>query len=328
MLPRQTELAEAGSFDRKYLRLSLRDLVDREWLAFASGHAGGPLGGVALTISTLDRERIGVVATRPGCSRLELAGRSAFAKQVAGVSKARAPAACKGASADACLPRPGIQMLALIRASGRVVTRDEMLAQVWRTPFASSNKIEAVVRSLRKKLGAFAPSIETVTGHGYRFSGWKRGAPRREDSRVDRTWPINPSGGKRKPSFQTRDSAILLCMTIGHRSWLLLFAVVAMSWSAARASVPARAAEDWSIAGLQAVAHSATTPLKTCNHRCNLRGLCMPGCAASCHAVSALIPFAAIVTIVASAVEEAMTPRLEEHRWRPDPPPPKPSTIT
>jgi pimeloyl-ACP methyl ester carboxylesterase len=65
-------------------------------------------------------------------------------------------------------------MLALVRASGRVVTRDEMLAEVWRTSFAGSNKIEAVVRSLRKKLGAFSHSIETVTGHGYRFSGWKR----------------------------------------------------------------------------------------------------------------------------------------------------------
>lgn len=65
-------------------------------------------------------------------------------------------------------------ILALIRASGRVVTRDEMLAEIWNTPFAGSNKVAAVVRSLRKKLGLFAPSIETVTGHGYRFRGWKR----------------------------------------------------------------------------------------------------------------------------------------------------------
>jgi hypothetical protein len=65
-------------------------------------------------------------------------------------------------------------MRALLRASGRVVTRDEMLAEIWNTPFTGSNKVEAVVRSLRKKLGPFAPSIETVTGHGYRFAGWKR----------------------------------------------------------------------------------------------------------------------------------------------------------
>jgi DNA-binding response OmpR family regulator len=65
-------------------------------------------------------------------------------------------------------------MLALIRASGRVVTRDEMLAEIWNTSFTGSNKVDAVVRSLRKKLDSFAPSIETVTGHGYRFRGWKR----------------------------------------------------------------------------------------------------------------------------------------------------------
>lgn len=65
-------------------------------------------------------------------------------------------------------------MRALVRARGRVVTRDEMLAEIWKTPYSGSNKIDAVVRSLRKKLGVFAPSIETVIGHGYRFNGWKR----------------------------------------------------------------------------------------------------------------------------------------------------------
>lgn len=68
-------------------------------------------------------------------------------------------------------------MQTLIRAKGRVVSRDEMLSQVWNTPFAGSNKVEAVVRLLRKKLGFFAPSIETVTGHGYRFAGWKHLEP-------------------------------------------------------------------------------------------------------------------------------------------------------
>ncbi|MEH2506706.1 pimeloyl-ACP methyl ester carboxylesterase/DNA-binding winged helix-turn-helix (wHTH) protein [Bradyrhizobium sp. AZCC 1578] len=65
-------------------------------------------------------------------------------------------------------------MSALIQASGRVVTRDEMLAEIWNTPVAGSNKVDAVVGSLRKKLGPFAASIETVTGHGYRFRGWKK----------------------------------------------------------------------------------------------------------------------------------------------------------
>lgn len=64
-------------------------------------------------------------------------------------------------------------MLTLIHASGRVVSRKELLAEIWNTPFAGSNKVDAVVGSLRKKLGPFSPSIETVTGHGYRFRGWK-----------------------------------------------------------------------------------------------------------------------------------------------------------
>lgn len=64
-------------------------------------------------------------------------------------------------------------MVALIQASGRVVTRDEMLAKIWNTPVAGSNKVDAVIGSLRKKLGPYAASIETVTGHGYRFCGWK-----------------------------------------------------------------------------------------------------------------------------------------------------------
>lgn len=64
-------------------------------------------------------------------------------------------------------------MLTLIRASGRVVSRSELLTEIWNTPFAGSNKVDAVIGSLRKKLGPFAPSIETATGHGYRFRGWK-----------------------------------------------------------------------------------------------------------------------------------------------------------
>lgn len=68
--------------------------------------------------------------------------------------------------------------LPLTRARGRVVTRDQMLAKIWKTSSAGSNKVDAVVRSLRKKkLGALAPSIETVTGHGYRFNGSKRRTP-------------------------------------------------------------------------------------------------------------------------------------------------------
>ena len=66
---------------------------------------------------------------------------------------------------------------ALTQRPETVVTRDELLQIVWRQPFAGSNKVDAVIRTLRKKLGAYADSIETATGHGYRFSRWHRSPP-------------------------------------------------------------------------------------------------------------------------------------------------------
>lgn len=54
---------------------------------------------------------------------------------------------------------------------GRVVTRAELLEHVWKTPFAGSNKVDVLIRALRKKLGAHSTRLETVPGHGYLFRG-------------------------------------------------------------------------------------------------------------------------------------------------------------
>jgi Transcriptional regulatory protein, C terminal/AAA ATPase domain len=56
--------------------------------------------------------------------------------------------------------------------AGKVVTRASFLADVWGYDYdGGSNVVDAVVRSLRKKLGARASEIETVTGAGYRLRG-------------------------------------------------------------------------------------------------------------------------------------------------------------
>jgi Transcriptional regulatory protein, C terminal/AAA ATPase domain len=53
---------------------------------------------------------------------------------------------------------------------GTVVERSDLLRDVWGYEYAGgSNVIEANVRSLRKKLGDRADSIETIRGLGYRF---------------------------------------------------------------------------------------------------------------------------------------------------------------
>ena len=54
--------------------------------------------------------------------------------------------------------------------SDTVVTREALLEHVWKTPFAGSNKVDVLIRALRKKLADHARCIETVPGHGYRFS--------------------------------------------------------------------------------------------------------------------------------------------------------------
>ena len=53
---------------------------------------------------------------------------------------------------------------------GVVVTRDELLAAVWGQAHTGSNVVDVVIRSLRKKLGAQAPRLVTVTGFGYKFA--------------------------------------------------------------------------------------------------------------------------------------------------------------
>jgi hypothetical protein len=59
----------------------------------------------------------------------------------------------------------------LRRRPGEAVKRHELLESVWEHPpdAATSNVVEAVVRSLRRKLGRHAAALETVRGVGYRY---------------------------------------------------------------------------------------------------------------------------------------------------------------
>jgi hypothetical protein len=57
----------------------------------------------------------------------------------------------------------------LLQHEGKVVERGTLLRDVWGTTYIGSNVVEAVIRSLRKKLGERATVIETVRGLGYRL---------------------------------------------------------------------------------------------------------------------------------------------------------------
>jgi DNA-binding response OmpR family regulator len=61
----------------------------------------------------------------------------------------------------------------LIRDAGRVVTRDQLMREVWDTTWWTSTKtLDMHISWLRKKLGddpAHPRFVETVRGVGYRF---------------------------------------------------------------------------------------------------------------------------------------------------------------
>jgi TolB-like protein/DNA-binding winged helix-turn-helix (wHTH) protein len=62
----------------------------------------------------------------------------------------------------------------LVEHRGRVVTKDEILSQVWRGTIVEENNLAVQVSALRRALAAgadAAPMILTVPGHGYRFVG-------------------------------------------------------------------------------------------------------------------------------------------------------------
>ena len=60
---------------------------------------------------------------------------------------------------------------ALMRRPGRVMTREQLLDEVWGSDIAvTSRTIDTHLKRLREKLGAEAELIETVRGLGYRFA--------------------------------------------------------------------------------------------------------------------------------------------------------------
>lgn len=53
---------------------------------------------------------------------------------------------------------------------GKAVAREALIHDVWGYKYdVGSNVVDAVIKSLRKKLGAKSDLIETVAGHGYKF---------------------------------------------------------------------------------------------------------------------------------------------------------------
>ena len=62
-------------------------------------------------------------------------------------------------------------LLALLKADGALVTKDELLGRVWPGILVSEENLKVQVSALRKALGADRELIRTDFGRGYRFTG-------------------------------------------------------------------------------------------------------------------------------------------------------------
>src|SRR6516225_9372920 len=62
-------------------------------------------------------------------------------------------------------------LLALIEASGAVVSKDGLLNQVWQGRIVEENRLAGEIVALRKAFGADRELIRTVAGRGYQFTG-------------------------------------------------------------------------------------------------------------------------------------------------------------
>lgn len=68
-------------------------------------------------------------------------------------------------------PREHQLLAALIRESGRVVTRAQLIERVWGERSAQDERVvDAHIKAIRRKLGEAGVCIETVRGVGYRYA--------------------------------------------------------------------------------------------------------------------------------------------------------------
>src|ERR1700760_4952839 len=62
-------------------------------------------------------------------------------------------------------------LMALIEASGEVVSKDALMNRVWPDRIVEGNNLQAQISALRRAFGADRDLIRTIAGRGYQFAG-------------------------------------------------------------------------------------------------------------------------------------------------------------
>jgi DNA-binding winged helix-turn-helix (wHTH) protein len=100
----------------------------------------------------------------------------------------------KGGRRVALAPKAHDVLVALVRSAGRLITKSDLLNQVWRDAFVEEGILAVHVSALRKALGDSNKSpryIETVSRAGYRFIAGVRRVDADGARRFDR--PLRPT---------------------------------------------------------------------------------------------------------------------------------------
>src|ERR1700719_1473372 len=62
-------------------------------------------------------------------------------------------------------------LMALIEASGAVVSKDALMRRVWPDRIVEENSLQAQISALRRTFAADRDLIRTIAGRGYQFTG-------------------------------------------------------------------------------------------------------------------------------------------------------------
>jgi len=115
-------------------------------------------------------------------------------------------------------------LLVLVRSSGQVVSKDELMSEVWPCTFVEPNNLAFNISLLRKALGENGDErdyIETVPKRGYRFVGVLQNTGLAEKTEIGSSVTQAPPPVLAKSSLWPKlriGAACLLCLAVG---WLL-----------------------------------------------------------------------------------------------------------
>ena len=114
-------------------------------------------------------------------------------------------------------------LVALVRRPGRLVTKEDLIAELWPDAFVEENNLEKSISAVRQALGEKPSSVEyveTVRGHGYRFIANVREVPDTDVTFAADTLPPValplPQSSRQLATFVMAGIAILVCSLLAY----------------------------------------------------------------------------------------------------------------